>query len=75
MPTHICLHLCNARFHRFSISNFRLFIYTQVLNFSLPDFFQVDIMCVCFYFCEFYYFFVYPDYCILSLCKGGGGSS
>ena len=23
----------------------------------------------------FYYFFVYPDYCILSLCKGGGAHS
>ena len=22
----------------------------------------------------FYYFFVYPDYCILSLCKGGAHS-
>ena len=73
MPTHICLHMCNARFHRFSISNFRLLIYTQVLNFSLPDFFQVDVMCVCFYFCEFY-FFLFTLITVFYVYVRGGGA-
>ena len=30
--------------------------------------------CICFYFCVFFFCFVYPDYCILSLCKGGAHS-